>query len=158
MRLLSRDILKSYLFAAFALASKSHGAKSPVLSISSPVSPPSPPSWALFVLARSFVRQEIATITIGELLSKNRSRFGGSAFLLSRADAGGAGVRRGPPGGGDSGAGGTGWRKEGAAPGRIAPAGCEITLLIPAASFVSTPFRFPRKPLLFAPTVYLVNI
>lgn len=27
-----------------------------------------------------------------------------------------------------------------AAPGRIAPAGCEITLLIPAASFVSTPF------------------
>lgn len=30
--------------------------------------------------------------------------------------------------------------EKGAAPGRIAPAGCEITLLIPAASFVSTPF------------------
>ena len=44
-----------------------------------------------------------------------------------------------------------------AALGRIAPAGYEITLLIPAASFVSTPFRFPRKPLLFTSTSSIFN-
>lgn len=112
LRLLSRDILKSYLFAralrySFSrrkVTAKSrprpfffHSSVSQSLSLAFFRPPPFslPLSLSLPLLstfrARSSIRQEIATITIGELLSKNRSRFGNFAFLLSRADAGGAG-------------------------------------------------------------------
>jgi len=80
-----------------------------------------------------------------------RRRGGGSMLRLSETDARGLqrvaiirGVGR--------------WHRleKEAAPGRIAPAGYEITLLIPAASFVSTPIPFPAETTTFY--IYLVNI
>lgn len=88
-------------------------------------------------------KKNVATITIDAQLSKNRFA---SGFRVSLIRSGCKGVTRER----QRVVAIAGYRMEkGAVPGRIAPAGCEITPLILAASFVSTPFPFPAETTTF---------